>query len=224
MERIVFSDKNKLASAVQRYGFLPFFPCEINGFSIEENTPPEFWFVDGVDGPWEWKSDVISQTNCAYGKFFHGRAGYISKEWFLHFANYRRDGYDFDARCDDGLVRYQDKYVYETLLERGALTSKQLKWLCGYGRGGNKGFDAVITRLQMLGYVITKEFVYQLDKYGKPYGWGIAVYTTPELFFGEWFRQNVYLCTPEQSKERITEHLLSLFPQSTKQQIEKLIR
>ena len=37
----------------QQMGFLPFFPCSIPDFSIEEFTPARYWFVDGVDGPWE---------------------------------------------------------------------------------------------------------------------------------------------------------------------------
>lgn len=28
---------------------------------MEEHTPPELWFVDGVEGPWEWKGPVIRE-------------------------------------------------------------------------------------------------------------------------------------------------------------------
>lgn len=49
-----------LIAAVEQYGFLPFFRNEIHGFSIEELCPPELWFADDVDGPWEWK-----RTGCA---------------------------------------------------------------------------------------------------------------------------------------------------------------
>ena len=42
-----------LIAAVEQYGFLPFFRNEIHGFSIEELCPPELWFADDVDGPWE---------------------------------------------------------------------------------------------------------------------------------------------------------------------------
>ena len=44
-----------LIAAVEQHGFLPFFRNEIHGFSIEELCPPELWFADDVDGPWEWK-------------------------------------------------------------------------------------------------------------------------------------------------------------------------
>ncbi|WP_456086358.1 AlkZ-related protein [Parabacteroides sp.] len=47
-----------LEQAVLKTGFLPFFQSDIPEFSIEEFTPAEYWFADGVDGPWEWKSPV----------------------------------------------------------------------------------------------------------------------------------------------------------------------
>ena len=59
-------------------GFLPFFKKSIEGFSVEELTSPELWFEDGVDGPWEWKGPVIRNWKCTYGKFFGGRAGFVS--------------------------------------------------------------------------------------------------------------------------------------------------
>lgn len=39
----------------------------------------------------------------------------MSREWIPDFANFRRDGYDFDARWDDGLASYKDKELYETI-------------------------------------------------------------------------------------------------------------
>lgn len=85
-----------LIEAVNYFGFLPFFENEIEGFSIAEMCDPSIYFT-GVEGPWEWKGPVISELQCAYGKFFNKKAGFITKKWFSDFANYRRDGYDFDA-------------------------------------------------------------------------------------------------------------------------------
>lgn len=34
-----------------------------------------------------------------------------------------RDGYDFDARYDDGLASRKDKDIFDTVLEHGALLS-----------------------------------------------------------------------------------------------------
>lgn len=42
-----------LLQAVEYYGFLPFFPNDIPGFSVEEMCAPAYWFAEDRDGPWE---------------------------------------------------------------------------------------------------------------------------------------------------------------------------
>ncbi len=212
-----------MVNMVQQWGFVPLFRNEIEGFSIEELTPKEFWFSQERDGPWEWKGPTIRESGCAYGKFFGGKAVFISKDWFLDFANFRRDGYDFDARYNDGLAAYRDKTVYDILEERGELLSKELKNLWSYGGEKRKGFDSIMTRLQMLGYITTTDFEYMRDKNGKVYGWGVARYATPEYHFGKSFCDAVYKREPYQSRERILEHLYSLFPHADKTKLQKMI-
>ena len=212
-----------IVALTNEWGFLPFFENGISGFSVEALTPKELWFSSDIDGPWEWKGPVIRESGCAYGKFFGGKAVFISREWFLDFANYRRDGYDFDARCDEGLAPYRDRELYEILEANGDLLSKELKHLWSFGDKQKKGFDAILTHLQMQGYVVTTDFEYQTDKNGKPYGWGVARYATPEQFFGPEFRQNLYRREPEESRERILAHLAALLPQASEKQLKKLI-
>lgn len=212
-----------LTSLVQEVGFLPFFANEIKGFSIEECCLPSLWFSDTEDGPWEWKGPAARSGTCIYGKFFSGKAGFISLDWLPDFANYRRDGYDFDARFDDELASYKDKGVFDTLAEHGSLLSKELKALCNYRKGGNKGFETVITRLQMQTYVIVSNFEYETDRYGKPYGWGIARYSTPEALYGYDFVTSAYKRQPAESKERIAAHLTKLLPHAGEDAVRKLI-
>lgn len=212
-----------LLNRVEQYGFLPFFKNAIPGFSVEEMCPPELWFTD-QDGPWEWKGPAAKSRRCIYGKFFHGKAGFISKEWIPDFVNYRRDGYDFDARCDDGLVFYKDKELFDTIVEHGTILSKVLKELHNYRKGGNKGFDAIITRLQMQSYVCIGDFVYMQDKLGGYYGWGVAQYTTPEHFFGYDYVTSAYSTDPAVSKRKIIQFLKKLLPAATEGQILKLIK
>jgi hypothetical protein len=126
-----------LIAAVEQYGFLPFFRNEIHGFSIEELCPPELWFADDVDGPWEWKGPAARSGKCLYGKLFNKKAGFVSREWIPDFANFRRDGYDFDARWDDGLASYKDKELYEAIAGEGRMLSKRLKEALNYRKGGN---------------------------------------------------------------------------------------
>ncbi|MCD8147715.1 MAG: hypothetical protein LUD84_10665 [Clostridiales bacterium] len=220
MEYLICSE-NDLVDMVQEYGFLPLLKNKIPGFSVEEHTPSEYWFAENVDGPWEWKGPVIRKTGCAYGKFFAGKAGFISREWYCDFANYRRDGYDFDARYDDGLARIQDKKVYDILTAYPSLLSKEWRRLTGIPKRGE--FDAIVNRLQMQGYVVTADFEYARDKYGNAYGWGLARYATPEQFFGTGFRNAVYRCAPEESGERIEQYLRSLLPQAKEAQIKRVL-
>ena len=119
-----------------------------------------------------------------YGKLFWKKAGFVSMEWFPDLANLRRDGYDFDARFDDGLASYKDKELYDAVAKSGSLQTGQLKKLLGYGgKDGKKGFETVITRLQMQTYLSVADFDYATDKHGVPYGWGIARWTTPEAVY-----------------------------------------
>lgn len=212
-----------LIELVEDIGFLPFFRSDVPGFSLEAHTPPELWFEDGVDGPWEWKGPAARSGTAVYGKLFRNKAGFVSRAWFPVLANYRRDGYDFDARWDDGLALFKDKDVYDMLEKNGSLLSTELKRLCGYGRDGGKGFDTVITRLQMQTYVCISNVEYMTDRYGRPYGWGVSRYGTPEHIFGEGFMDEAYREQPAASKKRIYEHLAALLPHASEKQLLRLI-
>ena len=223
--------KQDLEDAIGEYGIVPYFRCSIPGFSLEEHCPPRVLFSDGEEDTWAWKGPVIRETGCAYGKLFEKKAAYVSRELFPDLANYRRDGYDFDARYDDGLARFQDKLLFDLLEERAPVLSKELRLAGGYaysGRGqsaeGRKGFDASIARLQEQCYVIISDFVYTLDKQGRPRGWGVAEYTTPERFWGERFRERVYAREPEESRARLLEHLARLFPQAGEAALTRFLR
>ena len=133
MQFTIWSEAD-LIKAINKYGFLPFFRNSIEGFSIEEHIAPEHWYYSdsGQWDAWEWKGPVIQKTGCAYGKFFEHKAVYISKVWFPDFANYRRDGYDFDARDDEGLAKHTDKVLYDLLDSHAPIISKELKKLGDY--------------------------------------------------------------------------------------------
>lgn len=212
-----------LLNLVKQCGFLPFFANDISGFSVEEHTPRELWFSGEADGPWEWKGPAARSGQCAYGKLFRNKAGFVSLDWFADLLNYRRDGYDFDARYDDGLAAFKDKELFDIVLDRGSLLSKEIKKIGGYGKDGKKGFETIITRLQMQTYIIAEDFVYMLDAHGEPYGWGVARYTTPEARFGEEFVRAAYRREPSESEELILAHLRGLLPNADEKQILKII-
>jgi len=231
MSNRTFSDdftigsEEELIFAVKELGFVPFFENDIPGFSLEEHIAPGCWYDDAeVWAAWDWKGPVIQKAKCAYGKFLFNKAVYISSKWFPDFANYRRDGYDLDARYDDGLVSRDDRDLYELIDDNSPILSKELKALGNYRKGGKKGFDSSITRLQRQGYLIINDFKNATDKAGNEYGWGIAEYTTPEHFFGKRFTDKVYQRTPEESLERLVKHFRKILPDAEEEQIVKMLR
>ena len=223
--KINIRTKKNLTDAIEKFGFVPFFTNSIDGFSIEEHVSQDLWW-NGADGwkVWEWKGPIIKELKCAYGKFFDKKAVFVSKDWFYDFANYRRDGYDFDARFDDGLASYREKELYDLIKENEPITSKKLKEIGNYKKGGKVGFETLITKLQERCYIITSDFVYLRDKNGNPYGWGVAEYSTPEKFFGKVFASKVYKRSPEKSYERLFNHLQEILPDAEDDDIERLIK
>ena len=208
--------KQDLIDAVRTFGIVPFFRNSIPGFSIEEHAVPSVWYSgEDADWPvWDWKGPVICEAGCAYGKFFEKKAAFVSREWFLELANWRRDGYDFDARYDDGLASRRDKDLYDLIAANAPVLSRTVKALGNYRKGGRTGFDTSLTRLQEQCYVVTGDFVYPVDRHGRAYGWGTAQYTTPEKLFGAAFTENVYGCAPEDSRSRLIEHLGKILPRT----------
>ena len=214
----------ELAALVSELGFLPFFQNSIPGFSIEESTPGELWFSDSADGPWEWKGPVIDLTNCAYGKFFQNKAMYISAEWFPHFANYRRDGYDFEGFYAEGFARNKDKKLMDALNRTGPINTKTLKREAGYaGKDALKGFDGVLTRLQMQTFVLTDGIEHMTDKFGQSYGWGVCRYATPEQRYGADCFADVYELPPEESRQILLAHLQKLLPDVDDDDLSRLL-
>ena len=218
--------KQDLLDAIETFGFLPFFAGSIPGFSLEEHVAPELWYSHTSDSwpVWEWKGPVIRESGCAYGKFLENKAVFISRKWFPDFANYRRDGYDFDARFDEGLASYRDRDLFDLIDQNAPVLTKQLKAIGNYRKGGKKGFDTLITRLQAQCYVLISDFVYAMDKTGKPYGWGIAEYSTPEKLFGAAFTDRVYRHEPAESYQKLFAHLQSLFPDTPDTVILKVLK
>lgn len=92
-----------------------------------------------------------------------------------------------------------------------------------YRKGGNTGFDTVITRLRMQTYITIGDFVYSQDKFGRPYGWDIAEYTTTETQLGPDFVTSAYQRKPEGSRERILAHLRGVLPEVPEKRLLKLI-
>lgn len=212
---------------INEVGFLPLFKNEIPGFSLEERTVPEYWWSENpVVDPWEWRAIIARSGEAAYGKFFNGKAGFISKEWLPYFVNNRRDGYDFDALWDDGKASRRQKKIMDLYSDGNAdaeLFSNEIKQAAGFGKGGEKGFDGTVTNLQMQMYLCVRDFRQKKNKKGQEYGWAIAVYSTPEHIFGYDHVTSAYCEKPSESAKRVAMHVMDVYPIASKTQIKKVI-
>jgi hypothetical protein len=205
-------------------GFLPLFKNEIEDFSLEERTVPEYWWSDDpkVD-PWIWRELIARTGQVAYGKFFDKKAGFISKEWLPYFANYKRDGYDFDSLWEDGKASRRQKKIMDLFEDAEELYSNEMKSLGGFGKGGEKGFDGTVADLQMKTYLCVRDFRQRKNKQGEAYGWPIAVYTTPEALFGFDYVRSRYKENPADSKNAIADRIRQLHPEVTDKQLKKIL-
>ena len=215
----------ELINYINEVGFLPLFKNEIEGFSAEEHTwPAGWWSGDPEQDPWEWREIIARSGKVAYGKFFDKKAGFISLEWLPYFVNYRRDGYDFDARYDDELASIRCKKIMDQFLTNEELFSNELKEQAGFGKGGEKNFSGIVTDLQMQTYLVIKDFRCRKNKKGQQYGWPIAVYSMPEQIWGYNAVTAAYKEEPEISKERIVKRIKDVFPHATDKQIKKICK
>lgn len=203
----------ELIGYVEKVGFLPLFGNEIDGFSVEDWVcPSDWWTEDAENDPWEWRCLAARSGRVAYGKFFGKKAGFLSLEWLPVFANYRRDGYDFDSRYEEGLAKYREQLIMQLFEHYDELPSNELKSMAGFGKNGEKNFSGIVTDLQMQTYLTIRDFRRRRNKKGQEYGMAVSVYTTPELLFGADLVTSCYKEEPEDSWRRIVSHMQELYP------------
>ena len=207
---------------IQQLGFLPLLASGISGYSAEEMADEECRYVVFSDGGWDWplwkwKGIIINESDCVYGKFFNGKAGFISRTWWPDFYNYRRSIY---PQPEIGSV---EEAILTALREQGSAIARDLRAACGFsGAKMRSKFDGYVTRLQMATRVVTEDFVYPRDKHNREYGWGWSLLTTPERLYGK--DACSVDCSPEESYRLMTEHLHTILPYATDKQISKLLR
>lgn len=211
----------QLTDAIRELGFLPLLDGRIKGFSADAMVDEECRYVTFPDGGWDWpmwkwKGSVITEGECVYGKFFAGKAGFISREWWPDFCNYRRSRSMVPAAgsVEDGIL---------TILQaHDSLTTRDLRALCGFtGSKMRSLFDRHITHLQMECRIVTEDFIYPTDRHGKEYGWGWALLTTPERLYGRDTCQSPH--SPDESFDRILSHLHNILPAVSEEAIYMLI-
>ena len=70
---------------IDKVGFLPLFKNDIDGFSLEERTVPEYWWSDNPEiDPWMWRTVIARRHDIVYGKFFDKKAGFMGTSCRLY--------------------------------------------------------------------------------------------------------------------------------------------
>ena len=224
----------ELVNWINEIGFLPLFGNEIEGFSAEEHTSPDYWWSGDTDeDPWEWRQIIAADASVAYGKFFDNKAGFISLEWLPHFANFRRNGYDFDAGWQDGLANRREKKIMDffvgedkngdTEYRENRILSTELKKTAGFGKNGEKNYSGIITGLQMKTYLVISDFKRRRNKQGSEYGMAVSILLPPEVIWGYEAVTSAYKENPKASWERIFDHTKEMYPKAKDRDIIRLI-
>lgn len=212
----------QLIELIERIGFLPLLDSGIEGYSAEEMVDEDCRYIVFPDGGWDWplwkwKGSIITEGGHVYGKFFAGKAGFISRRWWPHLCNYRRSQHPVP---EEGSI---EEAILDILAESGSLITRQLRAECGFtGPKMRSRFDAYITRLQMATRIVTEDFVYPHDSHGCEYGWGWSLLTTPEQLLGR--DACTADCTPEHSFELMLSHMRKLLPNASERQILRILR
>ena len=161
-----------MVEAVLETGIVPFFENSIRGYSIEEMTPPQFWFDGDELGPWDWKIACVQSGEIAYGKFlWGGKASFATVEFYRELMNYRRSLPKYEP--DDSGRRILD-YVDAN----GSITIREVRGLLGVKKSAA---DAAVARLENQTRLVIGDI--------------LRVYRGPDLHYNGW--QTASFCRPD---------------------------
>lgn len=231
---MIIASRAQLEGAALHFGLLPFFRNGIPGFSVEEMSAPGMLFGETSqdEGCWEWKGPVIREQTTAYGKFFNRKAGFVALELLQDFLNYRRNAYPLKRDSTEemilGIIR-EHEGLLSTELKRiifGASPHKRKpEDLAGFMEPVVKkrhSLEGPLQRLQMGGHLLIADFEYKYTAKGERYGWGVALYSTPEIWFERDFKESSR--TPQESFEFLVETLAERLPGVSRTEIGNIIR
>lgn len=165
-------DVESMMELIRHAGLIPFFSHQIPGYSVEEHTPPEWWFTEEHLGPWDWKIDCVQSGEIAYGKFlWGGKAAFATVDVYREIINYRRSLPQYTPHSSQ-------RKILDYLQEHGSIGITEVRQLLGVKKSAA---DALMTQLQMQTRVITGDIM--------------RVYRGEDLHYNGWQRSS--FCTPE---------------------------
>ena len=170
---------------------------------------------------------MVQSGDVAYGKFlWGGKAAFATVEWYAELMNWRRSLPKYQPTDDQRLV-------LDYLEEHDTIGIKEIRGLLGVKKSAA---DALITRLQMQCRVVTGDITRVYRGPDLHYnGWQVSSFCTPEsLFnvealpgpggfpFGEARTMDVDH-SPAESLQLLVDHILSIAPAATGQQVMKML-
>ena len=220
-----------MARTIRRLGIVPFFSNRIPGYSIQDLTRPGCWFDGDEDplGPWDWKIECLHEGDIAYGKFlFGGKAAFATVEWYRELMNWQRSRLSPDA---------EGERILAYLAENGSITIREVRTLLGVKKSAA---DAAMTRLQHQCRVVTGDIprVYRGPTLQYA-GWQVSLFCTPEALFrkdevpmagfpGFPFAEDADPLrtdhSPDESLECLVDHILSVVPTASREDVVKMLR
>ena len=177
-------------------------------------TPGEHWFEDDSLGPWDWKIAAVQTGEIAYGKFLlGGKAAFATADCYRDLLNYRRSLQKY-------ALRPGDRQAYEAVCAAGALTTRDLRRICGLKKAQ---MDAIATRLEQQTRMVIGDFerVYK-GEFLEYSGWQLATLCRPEDLFE--FDLDAPFRSPAESYERLASCIRENAPCATDKQIQSILQ
>lgn len=205
---------------IVRLGIVPFFENIIPGYSIEELTPPQFWFndEDGQLGPWDWKIDCVQSGDIVYGKFLlGGKAAFATPRWYRELRNYRMGMTPQNRRHSPALEQDMQK-IMDFVKANGSITIKQTRQLLGIKKSAA---DALIARLQNRCMLVTGDLERIYRGQDLHYnGWQTASFCSPEDLYEEDMAAD---SSAEESLSKLLGHIAGISGENSEKKLLKLL-
>lgn len=151
------SSQRMALTFVNKRGFVYFWP--IKGIDL-----PSLWTAVAGDRPvadkhddpghvtWGWKDDALDKKIWYYGKILRGKATMISLEiapfFYALSENYGSPEEDYLIAYREGRLTQASKQVYETLLDKGAMNTLDLRKESKLSNAKDSEFNKALEQLQ----------------------------------------------------------------------------
>ena len=175
--RPVVGNADGMLSLIREYRLIPFFANAIEGFSVQEHTPPELWFSEENLGPWDWKIACVQSGDIAYGKFLcGGKAAFATVDVYREIINWRRSLPKYAPTPDQ-------KKVLDYMDGHGSISVPEVRKLMGVNKAAA---DSLLGKLQMQARIVTGDITRIYRGSDLRYsGWQRSSFCSPEALFEE---------------------------------------